>query len=56
MRKEVKRIYESYGINVSKALRELAKTKISLHCWQLDDVVGFENGGALTGGIQTTGN
>lgn len=56
MRKEVKRIYESYGINISKALRELAKTKISLHCWQLDDVVGFENGGALTGGIQTTGN
>lgn len=56
MRKEVKRIYESYGVDVNKALRELAKTKISLHCWQLDDVNGFENSGDLTGGIQTTGN
>jgi len=56
MRKEVKQIYASYGVDVSKALKQLAKTKISLHCWQLDDVVGFENGGTLTGGIQTTGN
>ena len=56
MRKEVKQIYASYGIDVNKVLKELAKTKISLHCWQLDDVVGFENGGSLTGGIQTTGN
>ena len=56
MRKEVKRIYESYGVDVNKALRELAKTKISLHCWQLDDVNGFESSGDLTGGIQTTGN
>ena len=38
MRKEVKEIYASYGVDVSKALKELAKTKISLHCWQLDDV------------------
>ena len=56
MRKEVKQIYASYGVDVSKALKTLAKTKISLHCWQLDDVVGFENSGSLTGGIQTTGN
>lgn len=56
MRKEVKEIYAAYGIDVNKALRELAKTKISLHCWQLDDVRGFEDGGDLTGGIQTTGN
>ena len=56
MRKQVKDLYLSYGVDINKALRELAKTKISLHCWQLDDVVGFENGGALTGGIQTTGN
>ena len=48
MRKEVKQIYASYGIDVNKVLKELAKTKISLHCWQLDDVVGFENDGALT--------
>ena len=56
MRKEVKRIYERYGVDVNKALRELARTKISLHCWQLDDVGGFESSGDLTGGIQTTGN
>ena len=56
MRKEVKELYASYGIDVNKALKELARTKISLHCWQLDDVCGFENSGDLTGGIQTTGN
>lgn len=56
MRKEVKENYARYGIDVNKALKELAKTKISLHCWQLDDVRGFENVGELTGGIQTTGN
>ena len=56
MRKEVQRIYASYGIDVNKALRTLAKTRISLHCWQLDDVRGFESQGDLTGGIQTTGN
>lgn len=56
MRKEVKRIYESYGVDVYSALRKLKETKISLHCWQLDDVMGFENTGSLSGGIQTTGN
>ena len=56
MKQSVKKLYESYGIDVNKALRTLAKTKISLHCWQLDDVVGFEDAGELTGGIQTTGN
>ncbi len=56
MRKEVKRIFASYGIDINKALKTLAKTKISLHCWQLDDVMGFEDAGSLTGGIQTTGN
>lgn len=56
MRKEVVRIYESYGVDVYKALRQLKETKISLHCWQLDDVKGFESEGDLTGGIQTTGN
>ena len=56
MRKEVKEIYASYGVDVEKALETLARTKVSLHCWQLDDVGGFENVGSLTGGIQTTGN
>ena len=56
MRKAVKEQFAKYGIDVNKAMRDLAKTKISLHCWQLDDVGGFENAGSLTGGIQTTGN
>lgn len=56
MRKEVKQIYANYGIDINKALKELAMTPISLHCWQLDDVKGFEATGDLTGGIQTTGN
>lgn len=51
MRKEVKDLYQSYGIDINKALKDLAKTKISLHCWQLDDVMGFENTRSLTGGI-----
>ena len=56
MRKEVKQVYASYGIDLNKVLKDLAKTRISLHCWQLDDVKGFESDGDLTGGIQTTGN
>ena len=56
MRKQVKELYASYGVDVFEALRKLKETKISLHCWQLDDVQGFENEGKLTGGIQTTGN
>ena len=56
MKKEIKDIYARYGVDVNKALKTLSKTAISLHCWQLDDVAGFENVGELTGGIQTTGN
>jgi len=42
---------------VDKALEQLDKLPISLHCWQTDDVTGFENpDGNLTGGIQATGN
>ena len=56
MRKQVKELYGSYGVDVYEALRRLKETKISLHCWQLDDVKGFEGYGDLSGGIQTTGN
>lgn len=56
MRKEVVEIYRSYGIDIENTLEKLAKTKISLQCWQLDDVKGFENNLELTGGIQATGN
>ena len=56
MRKQVKELYKKYGVDINKALNTLKNTKISLHCWQLDDVNGFENCGDLSGGIQTTGN
>ena len=48
--------YATLGIDTDKALETLEKTPISLHCWQADDVVGFERNEALSGGIQTTGN
>ncbi len=53
---EAKTIYESYGVDTEKAINELKNLTISIHCWQGDDVVGFDNGEALSGGIQTTGN
>ena len=56
MRKEVIELYSKYGIDVKKVLKKLAAVKMSIHCWQLDDVAGFENVGELTGGIQSTGN
>ncbi|MCD8139622.1 MAG: L-rhamnose isomerase [Planctomycetaceae bacterium] len=51
-----KAMYAEYGVDVDAALKTLATVKISMHCWQGDDVVGFEGGGALSGGIATTGN
>ena len=48
--------YAAIGIDTEKAIDTLSKVSISMHCWQGDDVKGFENTGALTGGIQTTGN
>ena len=49
--------YAAVGVNVDKALDELQKISISIHCWQSDDVTGFENLGNLGGGgIQATGN
>lgn len=56
MQKSVIELYKKYGIDVLKALDKLSKVKISIHCWQLDDVCGFENSGALTGEIQSTGD
>ena len=45
------------GIDAAAALKKLGKIPISLHCWQGDDVRGFENpDGELTGGLQATGN
>jgi L-rhamnose isomerase len=49
--------YASLGTDVEKVLDELQKISISIHCWQADDVTGFENLGNLGGGgIQATGN
>ncbi|MCD8261636.1 MAG: L-rhamnose isomerase [Bacteroides sp.] len=49
--------YAAVGVNVEKALEDMQKISISLHCWQADDVTGFENpDGQLSGGIQATGN
>ena len=48
--------YAALGIDTDKALAQLEQTPVSLHCWQADDVVGFERNDALSGGIQTTGN
>ncbi len=49
--------YAALGVDTDKALETLKNTPISLHCWQTDDVIGFETpDGVLSGGIQTTGN
>ncbi len=48
--------YAQLGIDTDQAIQTLEQTPISLHCWQSDDVVGFERNDALSGGIQTTGN
>ena len=49
--------YARLGVDVDAALKLLANKAISIHCWQGDDVTGFESSGeALSGGIQTTGN
>ena len=51
-----KEIYAKYGIDAEKALADLADVTVSVHCWQGDDVGGFDGDDALSGGIQTTGN
>lgn len=49
--------YESIGVNVDGALKRLQNVAISVHCWQGDDVGGFEgNGGSLGDGLAVTGN
>ena len=53
---DAKKRYAKIGIDTEKVLKDLAKVSISLHCWQGDDVGGFETTGGASGGIQTTGN
>ena len=48
--------YAKFGIDTDKAMEILKNVPVSIHCWQGDDVGGFDNKEALSGGIQTTGN
>lgn len=54
--KSAKEIYKAIGVDTDEAVQKLENVKISMHCWQGDDVIGFDHDGPLTGGIQTTGN
>jgi len=53
---EARETYTHYGVDTEKALNILKQVPVSLHCWQGDDVVGFDGADTLSGGIQTTGN
>lgn len=46
--------YALLGVDVEAALNTLAGIPISIHCWQGDDVIGFDGAGAVSGGIQAT--
>ena len=48
--------YAELGVDVDAAIERVNKIQISLHCWQGDDVAGFESAGDLSGGILSTGN
>ena len=48
--------YAALGIDTDAAMETLKKVPVALHCWQGDDVTGFDHDGPLTGGIQATGN
>ena len=51
-----KEIYAKLGVDTDAAIEKCMQVPVSLHCWQGDDVTGFDHDGPLTGGIQTTGN
>ena len=53
---EAKQAYAAFGVDTDAAIAALKNVPISVHCWQGDDVLGFEGAESLTGGIQTTGN
>lgn len=53
---EAKKRYAAYGVNTDAAIERLKNIPVSLHCWQGDDVGGFDSEDALSGGILTTGN
>ena len=51
-----KKDYAKLGVDTDKAIQTLKDVTVSVHCWQGDDVVGFDSKQSLSGGIQTTGN
>lgn len=51
-----KEMYKAIGVDTDAAIAKIKQIPVSLHCWQGDDVIGFDHDGPLTGGIQTTGN
>lgn len=53
---QAKEIYSGIGVDTNAALEKLSRTKISIHCWQGDDISGFESHGGASGGIMTSGN
>ena len=53
---EAKKVYEKWGIDTDAAIEKLKNVTVSVHCWQGDDVTGFDNKETLSGGIQATGN
>ncbi|TWU15151.1 L-rhamnose isomerase [Allorhodopirellula heiligendammensis] len=48
--------YQTIGVDVDAALKTLAQTAVSMHCWQGDDVAGFDHVGELGSGLAVTGN
>lgn len=54
--KVAKEMYAGLGVDTDQALETLKNIPISMHCWQGDDVTGFDHDGPLTGGIQATGD
>lgn len=53
---QAKKAYAVWGIDTDKAIERLSQIPVSVHCWQGDDVIGFDGSDSLSGGIQTTGN
>ncbi len=51
-----KEMYKAIGVDTESAIEKLKNIPISMHCWQGDDVIGFDSRESLSGGIQTTGN
>lgn len=48
--------YQTIGVDTEQALEKLSQLPVSIHCWQGDDLTGFENRGGTSGGILATGN